>query len=228
MKNEPGTYQIKNLVNGKVYYGSSCNLANRLAQHRSHLRGSYHSNKRLQASWNKHGEDAFVFEVIEYASSHAQALEEEQLLLDCYWDNCKRCYNIAKVAMSPMKGRKHSEESKRLISESNKGRVVTQDTRDKISEAVTGYEHSDEAKAKMSKAHTGKALSVEHSRKISEALKGKKKPPRSDEHKRNLGDAMRGKKQSKVTCPHCGKTGGSSNMKRWHFANCKLKSNLTQ
>ena len=24
-----------------------------------------------------------------------------------------------------------------------------------------------------------------------------------------------------VTCPHCGKTGDNSNMKRWHFDNCK-------
>jgi hypothetical protein len=28
---------------------------------------------------------------------------------------------------------------------------------------------------------------------------------------------------SAVKCPHCGKEGGSSAMKRWHFDNCKLK-----
>lgn len=27
-----------------------------------------------------------------------------------------------------------------------------------------------------------------------------------------------------VTCPHCGKIGDNSNMKRWHFNNCKKKN----
>ena len=27
----------------------------------------------------------------------------------------------------------------------------------------------------------------------------------------------------KVTCPHCGKVGGSTNMRRYHFENCKKK-----
>lgn len=27
--------------------------------------------------------------------------------------------------------------------------------------------------------------------------------------------------RKKLTCPHCGKTGGDSNMKRYHFNNCK-------
>ena len=31
----------------------------------------------------------------------------------------------------------------------------------------------------------------------------------------------RGKKQPTDTCPHCGKIGSKSNMKRWHFDNCK-------
>ena len=30
------------------------------------------------------------------------------------------------------------------------------------------------------------------------------------------------KPQAKITCPHCGKVGGNSNMKRYHFDNCKL------
>ncbi len=28
-----------------------------------------------------------------------------------------------------------------------------------------------------------------------------------------------------VTCPHCGKSGDNSNMKRWHFNNCKNNGN---
>ena len=31
------------------------------------------------------------------------------------------------------------------------------------------------------------------------------------------------KKRNKLTCPHCGKVGGVSNMRRYHFDNCKHK-----
>jgi hypothetical protein len=31
--------------------------------------------------------------------------------------------------------------------------------------------------------------------------------------------------QKKIECPHCGKKGIKSNMLRWHFDNCKLKTN---
>jgi len=41
-----------------------------------------------------------------------------------------------------------------------------------------------------------------------------------------LGSKQKGQpkgKQIKLTCPHCGKVGGLSNMKRYHIDNCKLK-----
>ena len=76
--------------------------------------------------------------------------------------------------------------------------------------------HSEESKAKMCKPK-----SEETKQKISEAKKGK---TLSEEHKAKLSEAKKGKAigpQPKATCPHCGLTGGSRAMKRWHFANCK-------
>ena len=43
--------------------------------------------------------------------------------------------------------------------------------------------------------------------------------------KENVGKAGKGKKKPLVTCPHCGKEGGKPSMTRFHFDNCKLKSN---
>lgn len=37
------------------------------------------------------------------------------------------------------------------------------------------------------------------------------------------GAASKGFKQREITCPHCGKTGANTNMKRYHFDNCKSK-----
>ena len=40
-----------------------------------------------------------------------------------------------------------------------------------------------------------------------------------------LSSVRTGIKQTRVTCPHCGKTGGKANMVRHHFNNCKHKLN---
>jgi predicted GIY-YIG superfamily endonuclease len=43
----------------------------------------------------------------------------------------------------------------------------------------------------------------------------------SEARKRNLSEKITGYVHKKITCPHCGKTGGETSMKRWHFNNCK-------
>ncbi len=55
----------------------------------------------------------------------------------------------------------------------------------------------------------------------SNSMKGKNKSPRSEEFKRKVSATMKGRPLSTITCPHCAKIGGVSQMKRWHFNNCK-------
>ena len=38
--------------------------------------------------------------------------------------------------------------------------------------------------------------------------------------KPGYNNARKGKPQPQLTCPHCNKSGGNSNMARWHFDNC--------
>ena len=56
---------------------------------------------------------------------------------------------------------------------------------------------------------------------------GKKKPPKTPEQIRKFRESMTGNtwRQQITTCPYCQKEGGVSNMKRWHFDNCKSKIN---
>ena len=100
-----------------------------------------------------------------------------------------------------------------------------------------GKKHSAESRKKMSDASSGeknyfygKSLSEDHKKKISESKKGEKNcwygKSFSEEHKRKIGDAQKGVPQPKTTCPHCLKTGGESNMKRYHFDNCKEISTI--
>src|SRR5690606_4713108 len=60
-----GVYQIRNLINGKIYIGSAKCVQVRASQHLSKLKQGKHANKHLQNAFNKHGEDAFLFEVLE-------------------------------------------------------------------------------------------------------------------------------------------------------------------
>jgi hypothetical protein len=77
---------------------------------------------------------------------------------------------------------------------------------------------TDETKAKMSDSHKNKRLTEE--------TKAKLRKPKSEEHKANLrkpkSQSPKRKPHPQITCPHCGKTGGANNMKRYHFDNCKL------
>ena len=59
-----GIYQIKNNINGGVYFGRSVDVADRMTHHRNELRRGVHRNKRLQNAWNKYGENAFKFECV--------------------------------------------------------------------------------------------------------------------------------------------------------------------
>lgn len=100
---------------------------------------------------------------------------------------------------SPM----HNPETARKNSEAQKGKILSEETRKKISEAnkgenhpMFGKTHSKETKKKMSEAKKGKPrkpFSKEHKEKISEANKGKKQKPFSEEHKRKLSEAKKGK-----------------------------------
>jgi len=44
----------------------------------------------------------------------------------------------------------------------------------------------------------------------------------SDETKLKISIASKGVPKQVITCPHCGKSGGISGMKRYHFDKCKL------
>lgn len=61
-----GIYTIRNIINNKVYVGSTCeSFEKRWRRHRGDLLKGYHGNPHLQSSWIKYGEKSFRFEVLE-------------------------------------------------------------------------------------------------------------------------------------------------------------------
>lgn len=162
-----GVYKIVCIPTGKVYIGSSEDLASRWRKHRASLRSNRHENQYLQNAWNKYGEPAFVFSVIELVLL-GFCREREQYWLDSTKSyNEKNGFNIGKKADAPMTGRKHTPESKA-----------------KMSKASTGYRHTPETRQKMSDQNRGKIFGVQTEnsrRKRAEASRGRKHSPETKE-----------------------------------------------
>lgn len=85
-----GIYRIKNIVNGKCYYGSSKDVQKRWRRHEEDLTNNRHHSVPLQRAWNKYGSGSFIFEVVEECIESA-LLEVEQKYL-----NNNPEYNVGK------------------------------------------------------------------------------------------------------------------------------------
>jgi hypothetical protein len=134
-------------------------------------------------------------------------------------------------------GKKHSEESRLKISKAregkgngmfgkvpwNKGSELSDQTKEKIGQKnkgkLLGIPKSEHVKKCVSDAQKGKSKSNDHKQKISDALIGRKL---KTETIKKMSESKKGIPQKIITCPHCGKSGGTT-MYRWHFDNCKKK-----
>lgn len=136
-----GVYGIVNLINNKIYIGSSINLSKRKASHFSHLRKNNHNSSHLQKAFNKYGEDNFRFIILEELLDIELLLVREQYYIDSHDSTSpKKGYNIRRIAESNV-GLKHTEGTKRRMSQNNVG--------------MKGKKHSEETKKKMSQSRKG-------------------------------------------------------------------------
>lgn len=113
LKNKCGIYMIFNILNGKRYIGSSNNLYNRLYTHYSHLKDNCSHNQHLQNAWNKYGEENFNYAILEYCNEDVQ-FEKEQKYISFMFPE----YNKSEFVIA------------------NTNRIVTESTREKISNTL--------------------------------------------------------------------------------------------
>ena len=210
-----GIYRITCIVNGRVYFGSSINLKQRLLHHRNQLVKGTHANQKLQNDWNFYGPASFEFKVIiRHQLPRHKLLALENLFIHSHWDGQVGCYNVMQDARSP-RGRRHTDETRAKIakaamgntkgvghkvSEEEKsnlsrramgntrafGRIVSEETRAKIGEKNWGRKVSVETRIKCAEASRGHVKSDETRAKLSKAHKGRAK---SEEHKLALKKA---------------------------------------
>lgn len=161
-----GIYQIRYLDSGKVYVGSAVYLAQRRRIHMHHLRTSRHHSVKLQRAYNKHGEDAFVFEVLELVDRSA-LIEREQFWIDKL-NSYNAGYNALPLAGSNA-GMKLSEEQKEHLRKINTGKTHSAETIAKMRTSALERQRTPEHCANISKARTGKTFSLEARAKMSDA-----------------------------------------------------------
>lgn len=187
---QSGIYKITNTVNGKVYVGSAVNIKRRWRDHKIKLSALKHENSQLQRSWVRHGEGAFDFSVIEVVDDKSDLLTREQAWIDSICSDKKKTYNMCPVAGNCL-GRKFSDETKRKLSASLKGKARAPEAVQKAKESNAGFKHSDETRARLSMI--AKSRTPEHLAKIALAAKGHKA---SDATKLQMSESRRGRKVS--------------------------------
>ena len=171
-------YLIIDLKNWKKYVG----------QHHYHIEGqldtNYHgSGHIIKMIYSKRPETLKeVYLKTCYSQTELDEWEKYFIFLyDTLWPNG---YNLEEGG----RGGVPSEETRRKMSEAQKGKHLSDETRKKLSESKKNM--SEETRRKMGGAHKGKHLSEEHKKKIGEANKGK---TLSEEARKKMSDAKKGK-----------------------------------
>jgi group I intron endonuclease len=92
-----GIYKIENIINHKIYIGSSINLKSREYNHFWMLNKNIHDNNYLQHSFNKFGEKLFIFSILEKCEPKS-LIEKENYYINEYKSNDSNYgYNLATV-----------------------------------------------------------------------------------------------------------------------------------
>ena len=137
---ETGIYRITNKRNGKSYIGKTgMNFGDRWDSHRSLLNAGRHDNPHLQSAWNKYGQDAFEFAIVEIVGDPDRLNEREMFYIAQYREH-GLSYNIHDGGDGGINLGKHlSDETKRKIGAKNSvnmlGRKASADTKRKMSES---------------------------------------------------------------------------------------------
>jgi hypothetical protein len=186
-----GIYQIRSKIKpDRIYIGSTSNINGRKSAHLHRLKNNCHHSKKLQRHYNKYGKEDLCFSIILLCSKN-DLLSQEQKFIDThipYFNECKiagstrglkpseesnakrraafkdRVYTTEQMAQfGHFAGKSHTEKTKMKISLGNKGKILSEETKRKLSAAKMGKSYNkghlvtDETRKKISQSNKGRA-----------------------------------------------------------------------
>ena len=154
-----GIYCFENIKDGKKYIGKSIDLRKRILDHINSLRRNSDECAYLQNAWNKHREENFKIYIIEVCSIE-EVSEKEIFYIQEFGSKTPNGYNLTnggdgtsgytwneekrnaiKNVGNHFYGKKHSEETKKKMAESqrgsknhNYGKIISDEIKNKMSE----------------------------------------------------------------------------------------------
>jgi group I intron endonuclease len=234
-----GIYAIFKCGTEDCYVGQSIDIDGRWHRHIKSLINKHHHSIYLQRVFNKYGEDALSFQVLEVLheeiDKHVLTIAEQK-----WMDLLKPRYNMCPAAASPL-GFHHSAATRQKISKAKtgqpsfwRGKTPTEETRLKMSVAKKGKPstfkgrcHTPESLARISTAkngcvspNKGKTCSEEAKLKQSLSMRGRPSPTKGIPHTQETKEKMRlsalkryERPEEREKAVHAGKLGAAS---RWH------------
>ena len=185
-------------VNGKRYVGCTTRVKPELRWAEGK---GYQNNDHFYRAILKHGWDNFQHEVFEVDSAEEMYRKEVELISFYHSNDPEYGYNNSVGGEKGALGCKHSEESKKKMSESHKGKSLGEEHRKKLSEAQKKrYSDHPEIRRKISETQKGKPkpCSEDHKRRISETLKKRWSDP---EVRRKQSEAQKNRPRIKIKLP---------------------------
>lgn len=142
MEKKCGIYCIENMINGKKYIGQAVDIYSRWTREKNKLRKDEKAwNVYLQNAWKKYGEDNFIFYILEECEE-CQLDTREMYWISYYhtyiYDSECNGYNIT-LGGNGIRG----------IVPWNKGKTMSDEYKQVLSDAHKGYKHTEKQKEKL-------------------------------------------------------------------------------